>query len=107
MKSEASGNGLSDRDMENIRSILSKFDGVHKAAIFGSRSLGTYHSGSDIDIALLEGTIDDFLLAQINSQFAESSLPYKVDLIDYTHLQHLELKEHIDRAGKVIFEKLE
>ncbi len=27
------------------------------------------------------------------------------DIVDYTHLSHKELREHIDRVGKVIYEK--
>ena len=29
----------------------------------------------------------------------ETMLPYKFDILDYTHLTHRELKEHIDRVG--------
>ncbi|MDI3534924.1 MAG: hypothetical protein PWQ82_1289 [Thermosediminibacterales bacterium] len=32
-------------------------------------------------------------------------LPYFFDIVDYTHLSHKGLKEHIDRVGKVIYEK--
>jgi hypothetical protein len=27
------------------------------------------------------------------------------DIVDYTHLTHTELKDHIERVGKVIFER--
>lgn len=35
----------------------------------------------------------------------ESPMPYLFDIVDYTHLEHKELKEHIDRIGKMIYEK--
>jgi uncharacterized protein len=35
----------------------------------------------------------------------EGPLPYFFDIVDYTHLNHSELKEHIDRVGKVIYRK--
>jgi len=33
----------------------------------------------------------------------ELAVPYMVDIIDYNSLTHTELKEHIDRAGKVFY----
>jgi hypothetical protein len=33
----------------------------------------------------------------------DSPMPYFFDIVDYTHLANNELKEHIDRIGKVIF----
>jgi hypothetical protein len=32
-----------------------------------------------------------------------SNLPYKFDLVHYEKNQSIELKEHIDRVGKVIY----
>ncbi|CAB1241813.1 hypothetical protein CLOSBL3_10403 [Clostridiaceae bacterium BL-3] len=30
-------------------------------------------------------------------------MPYFFDIVDYTHLNHQKLKEHIDRVGKIIY----
>ncbi len=35
----------------------------------------------------------------------ESPMPYLFDIVDYTHLNHVELREHIDRVGKFIFKR--
>jgi CobQ-like glutamine amidotransferase family enzyme len=32
-------------------------------------------------------------------------MPYLFDIVDFTHIEHTELKEHIERVGKVIYEK--
>ena len=92
--------------MDSIKSILSRFEEIQKVVLFGSRSLGTFHQGSDIDLALVEGHIDELMLAKLNTLFSESSLPYKVDFVDYSRLEHPELKEHIDRVGKVLYERI-
>lgn len=34
----------------------------------------------------------------------EGPLPYLFDVVDYTHLEHEDLKSHIDRVGKAIYE---
>jgi len=43
-------------------------------------------------------------LQQIKSDFEESSLPYRIDLIDMDKIDHVALKEHIERVGKSIFQ---
>lgn len=35
----------------------------------------------------------------------QGPLPYFFDVVDYTHLNHKEFIDHIDRVGTVIFEK--
>jgi len=32
-------------------------------------------------------------------------MPYFFDIVDYTHLAHQELKDHIERVGITIFER--
>jgi predicted nucleotidyltransferase len=97
--------GLSERDINTITSILKKFPEVEQINIFGSRALNTYKTGSDIDLAIINKNVSSKTLSQIQSEFSDSSLPYQVDLIDYTTLTHQELKNHIDRAGMVFYKK--
>jgi hypothetical protein len=40
-----------------------------------------------------------------NAYFNESSLPYTVDLIQYHTLKNDSLKAHIDRVGKVFYQR--
>jgi len=44
-------------------------------------------------------------LSNIKSEIEESSLPYIIDLIDFTTLKHRELKEHIERAGVSFYKR--
>ena len=36
----------------------------------------------------------------------QGPLPYLFDILDYTHLNHDELKAHIERVGIVIYKKI-
>ncbi|RXI47023.1 nucleotidyltransferase domain-containing protein [Clostridium tetani] len=84
--------------------IISGFDEIEKAYIFGSRAKGNYKPESDIDIAIYGENINLDILLKLNSILEEKSpMPYFFDIVDYSHLKHKELKEHIDRVGKVIF----
>lgn len=51
--------GLLDRDIGYIRCALSKFNEIDKAVIFGSRAIGNYKKGSDIDLAIIGDKITD------------------------------------------------
>jgi predicted nucleotidyltransferase len=95
--------GLSERDISTIQRIFSKFAEVHSVYIFGSRALGTFQSGSDIDLAILDESVSTETIRRIVAEFEDSSLPYHVDLLHYPSLQNKELREHIMRVGKMLF----
>ena len=91
--------GLTERDMSSIHEILGKFPEVETVLIFGSRAKGTYKLGSDIDLAIMSGGVNEAVVCKLNNYFSESCLPYFVDLICYPSLKDIALKEHIDRIG--------
>ncbi len=67
--------------------------------LFGSRAMGNYREGSDIDIAI-QGTCitikdrDTWLL-----KYETLNLPWKLDIVIYGHITESALIEHIDRVG--------
>jgi predicted nucleotidyltransferase len=98
--------GLKDADIDYIIDSIKKFNEIEKAVIFGSRAKGNYKTGSDVDIAIYGDNITFDTIASLHWILEEEGpLPYFFDVIDYTHLGHKGLKEHIDRVGEVIFEK--
>ncbi|MDR2557174.1 MAG: nucleotidyltransferase domain-containing protein [Bacteroidales bacterium] len=99
--------GLNPRDMQTITGILRKYAGIKKAVLFGSRAKGAYHSGSDIDIAIVDGNIDYQTLIKIKNDMEDSSLPYNADVVNFSTLSNSALKEHILRTGKVLFRQNE
>lgn len=98
--------GLTEADLNYIVDSIKKFPEIEKAIIFGSRAKGNYKPGSDIDIAIVGVQITFDTISALHSMLEEHGpLPYLFDIVDYTHLEHEDLKEHIDRVGKLIFEK--
>ncbi len=97
--------GLSVRDMAEIFRILQSQPAIARVHIFGSRAKGSYHAGSDIDLAIMNKGAGFVVMQRLTEQFRESSLPFVVDLVDYTQLSHAEFKAHIDRVGKLFFER--
>lgn len=98
--------GLSERSMETIRSIYAQFPQIERVVIYGSRAMGNFREGSDIDMTIFSDapfSYDD--LINIVGKFDDSSLPYLVDISDFSELKSESLKDHIRRRGKVLYRR--
>lgn len=75
---------LASHEAATVRAILVRHlpAGV-EVAVFGSRAGGKVKPASDLDLALLaDGPLPLEVLAELAEAFDESSLPWKVDLVD-------------------------
>ena len=98
--------GLLDRDLNYILDALSRFSEIDKAVIFGSRAMGNYKKGSDIDLVIMGAEITNDILTDIYDYLTEvCPIPYFFDLLYYENISNEKLKKHIDDYGKVIYEK--
>jgi predicted nucleotidyltransferase len=99
--------GLLDSDIHFLLTLFKKYNTIKEVQIFGSRAKGNYKNGSDVDLAIKSEEISDEEINQIDDELNEfSNLPYKFDVIHYEKIQTIELKEHIDRIGKVLYQNL-
>jgi predicted nucleotidyltransferase len=99
--------GITPKSMNMIINVLMNKKEVQKAAIFGSRSIGNYKNGSDIDIAIYGANITADLVNEISVELNEKlPLPYYFDIVHYDSLKHDGLKDHIDKYGKSFYDKL-
>ena len=98
--------GLNEQDVEYIRKFILEFESIQEVIIFGSRAMGNFREGSDVDIAI-KGK--DTRLEEIQSISyylnEELSAPYYFDIIHYDMIQNISLKKHIDAEGRQIFKK--
>lgn len=98
--------GLSQDDINDIRDLLVRFPEIETAKIFGSRAKGKYKKGSDIDIALFGVHLADQTISEISYQLNQETLmPYHFDIFCYNTATNIDLKDHIDRGGKSIYQK--
>ncbi|CAC9483825.1 Type I restriction-modification system, specificity subunit S (EC, partial [uncultured Gammaproteobacteria bacterium] len=96
-------NGLSDKQLKEIVNVLCQYKAVDKSVLFGSRAMGSYKKGSDVDITIMGENADFTLAAKIKSHLEDDTyLPYFFDVISYNTIKSDELKEHIKRYGKTI-----
>ena len=96
--------GLETMEMDKIIMSIASIDGVDKAVIYGSRAKGNYKPFSDVDISLVGKSLSysDFL--RLHSIIDDLLLPYEIDLNIFDLIQNENLKEHILRCGRVIYE---
>lgn len=95
--------GLTLRDLATLHAIFKSFPEVQQVNIFGSRAKGVYKPGSDIDLAIMNDGVSNQIVRSLQSAFAESSLPYKVDIVNFFSLTSDEFIAHIKRVGVPIY----
>jgi predicted nucleotidyltransferase len=96
--------GLLDRDLNYILEAVSKFSEIEEVIIFGSRAMGNYKKGSDVDIALKGQDVDRRIVSRLSEYLNEEyPLPYFFDVISYKDISNEELVKHIDSVGVSIY----
>jgi len=98
-------NGLTGKDENIIRSIISEFASDCEVYAFGSRVRGTNKETSDLDLAFaLPGGVKlpPNRLGDIKYAFSESDLIFRVDVLDYNGIEQY-FREIIDRGRRKIY----
>lgn len=98
--------GLSERQPQEVTSILSSYDAIEEAVFFGSRAIDTYKEASDVDIAIKGEKANWQLATEIKNQLEEETyLPFFFDVVAYNSINNKQLLAHINQKGKRIFSK--
>jgi uncharacterized protein len=99
--------GLSAQDLEKILSVFERFPEIREVILYGSRALGKYRPGSDIDLTIRSSSIEPKRLNQLRTELEALSTPYTFDLSVFEELQNSDLIEHIRRVGKKFFSQVD
>jgi len=75
---------LETRHWEILKRILNKYP--YQFYAYGSRTKGTAHKYSDLDICYRE-EIPLITISQIREELAESDLPFVVELVNWRHMR--------------------
>ncbi|MFI3242550.1 MAG: nucleotidyltransferase domain-containing protein [Alphaproteobacteria bacterium] len=93
--------GISNSSYSVILEYFKQNTNIKKVVVFGSRAMGNYKNGSDIDFAIWG---DELLETKIKADLEELKTPYMYDVVVFDDLQKEELKNHIMELGKVFYE---
>jgi predicted nucleotidyltransferase len=98
--------GLTEKQITEITDFIARYPQVEKAALFGSRAIGSYKPASDVDIALFGSQVNAALGAVIKYDIEEDTyLPFFFDIVAYPKITNAALREHIDSKGIVLYER--
>jgi len=92
--------GLTDHDRAIIRDAIARYPEIQRVTLFGSRAMGTFGRGSDIDLALEGPNLTTATRAKLAADLEDSNLPYKVDVLIRTPKLDKAVEQHIRRYGK-------
>lgn len=97
--------GLSSTDIQKILKVFESFPQIESALLYGSRAMGTYRDGSDIDLTLKGDPLDLKVLNRVSNALDDLLLPYQFDLSVYASLQNQDILDHIERVGVLFYSK--
>jgi len=96
--------GLTEKDIKLIRNVIKMHSEIEEVVVFGSRAMGNYKNGSDVDLAIKGIGVSLRTISRLGAQLNEAlPLPYQFDVIDYASIDTPALKNHIDSEGLVLF----
>ena len=96
--------GLQDNDIKRICDLFADIPKVMRVVLFGSRAMGNYKPGSDIDLAIT-GDITFDELQEINARLEDLSFLYSFDVQRLNAIKDEDLLEHINRVGIAIYSR--
>ncbi|MFA6011636.1 MAG: nucleotidyltransferase domain-containing protein [Desulfobacteraceae bacterium] len=97
--------GLPLAAAEKIKTVFARHPQVDKAVLYGSRAKGNYKNGSDIDLTLYGYGLNQNILLKIIGELDDLLLPWMIDLSIFSTLDHVKLREHIERVGVIFYER--
>ena len=91
---------LQPSELVLVRDILRKHVPSAEVRVFGSRITGKTKNHSDLDLVIVGKTaVDSPVLSMLKTDFEESDLPFRVDILDWHSIS--------ERFQKKILEKYE
>lgn len=99
--------GILESDISQIVSVMQQNRNISKVILFGSRAKGTFHNGSDIDLALFGDSLGLNDILDLTIEIEKLNLPYMFDLIIYNRIKEATLLDHINRMGANLYERVD
>jgi len=98
-------NGISQESSTKLINLFKKTNNLTEVKLYGSRALGTYKEGSDIDISIMDNEFSTDDLLQLSNNIDDLLIPYKVDISIFKKLDNVDLIKHINNHGVTFYKK--
>lgn len=97
--------GLGAETVEKMTAVFARHPAIEKVVLYGSRAKGTHKPGSDIDMTLIGESLTRQEWERITEELDGLDLPYIIDLSVFAWLSNSQLREHIERVGRVFYSR--
>ena len=98
--------GLSESQFKEVITLLSQYEEIEEAILFGSRAINTFKEASDVDVAIKGKRASHKLISDLKFYFEEETdLPFFFDFVSYPKIDNKNLKEHIDKYGVTFYRR--
>ena len=99
--------GIPQADSQRLLQLIHTHPLVQSVVLYGSRALGRQRAGSDIDLCLEAPSMELGELLELGAALDDLLLPWQIDLQLRHLIAHEGLLAHIDRIGKLLWERSE
>jgi uncharacterized protein len=91
--------------LKEMKSIFASNPKIEKIILFGSRAMGNFREGSDIDLAIVSTnlTLNDKL--EISLKLEDLGYPYSYDLLFLNQNTDPDILDHIKKFGRMLYKK--
>jgi uncharacterized protein len=91
--------GISTTVCQEIEGVLRNFPKITCCKLYGSRAMGNYREGSDIDLAVFGSGLGLKDQLDLVNDLEDLDYPYRFDVVIYDNIKNPALKAHIDKYG--------
>lgn len=89
-----------------MEGIFHRFEELESVILFGSRAMGNFKRGSDVDLVLVGTLVTEDTMFQVHHALEEETLlPYFFDIVAFEKIGSSDLLKHIDEHGKLIYQQ--
>ena len=97
--------GLKESVITKIYGVFSIVPEIEQVILYGSRAMGTFRNGSDIDLTIKGDSVTHSQMLRLENQLDDLLLPYTIDLSLLRQIDNKNLLDHIKRVGIVFYER--
>ena len=97
--------GIIENAFDELISLFAQKSSIEKVILFGSRAMGNFNNGSDIDLALFGQNLKLNDQLDLNWKLENLDYPYTYDFLIHKNIKDQNVIDHIKRVGIVIYQK--
>ena len=91
--------GLDEPIVQSLATVFARYPTVEQVKLFGSRAMGNFRDGSDIDLAIIAPTMSDEQFAALWNEVDQLPIVFTIDLLHFDRSGNQALKASVLAQG--------